>query len=83
VTAQPVFSGCIKYNGKYYAYTQQGTKLNVSSSDCKRLIDDGDRPFNYFASEQQASNLSQHAPVADQSQTQQSPDSQIIQGNAL
>lgn len=83
VTAQPVFSGCIKYNGKYYAYTQQGTKLNVSSSDCKRLIEDGDRPFNYFASQQQASDLSQHAAVADHSQTQQSSNSQITQGNAL
>lgn len=51
-TAKPVFSGCVKYNGKYYAYTQQGTKLNVDSSVCKRLIDDGDRPFNYFANNQ-------------------------------
>ncbi|MFR9678275.1 zonular occludens toxin domain-containing protein [Acinetobacter sp. SEK570] len=53
VTAQPTFSGCIKYNGKYYGYTQQGTKINVSESDCKRLIEDGDRPFNYFAKQQQ------------------------------
>lgn len=52
-TAKPVFSGCVKYNGKYYAYTQQGTKLNVDSSVCKRLIDDGDRPFNYFANNNQ------------------------------
>ncbi|ENV08659.1 hypothetical protein F966_03333, partial [Acinetobacter higginsii] len=52
-TAQPVFSGCVKYNGKYYAYSQQGTKLNVSSEDCKKLIEDGDRPFNYFAQQQQ------------------------------
>ena len=52
-TAKPVFSGCVKYNGKYYAYTQQGTKLNVESSVCKRLIDDGDRPFNYFANNNQ------------------------------
>ena len=51
-TVQPVFSGCIKYNGKYVAYTQQGTKLDVSEADCKRLIDDGDRPFNYFAQTQ-------------------------------
>ncbi|MEX5366041.1 zonular occludens toxin domain-containing protein [Acinetobacter haemolyticus] len=50
-SAQPVFSGCIKYDGKYYAYSQQGTRLNVSSDDCKRLIEDGDRPFNYFAKE--------------------------------
>lgn len=48
-TAQPVFSGCIKYNGKYYAYTQQGTRLNVKADVCKRVLDDGDRPFNYFA----------------------------------
>ncbi|RZG42755.1 zonular occludens toxin domain-containing protein [Acinetobacter wuhouensis] len=51
-TAKPVFAGCVKFNGKYQAYTQQGTKLNVSQSDCKRLIDDGDRPFNYFANQQ-------------------------------
>ncbi|MFW1958246.1 zonular occludens toxin domain-containing protein [Acinetobacter guillouiae] len=51
-SAKPVFSGCIKFNGKYQAYTQQGTKLNVSQADCKRLIEDGDRPFNYFANNQ-------------------------------
>ena len=36
-------------NGKYQAYTQQGTKLDVSKSDCERLIKNNDRPFNYFA----------------------------------
>lgn len=46
----PKFSGCMKKNGKYVAYTQQGTILHdVSSSDCRRVIDDGDRPFNYYA----------------------------------
>lgn len=49
VTAKPVFSGCIKKNGKYYAYTQQGTLLSVPNRDCERLINDGERPFNYFA----------------------------------
>lgn len=53
-STQPVFSGCIKYEGKYYGYTQQGTKLNVSEADCKKLIDNGDRPFNYFATQQQS-----------------------------
>ena len=54
VTAKPVFSGCIKKNGKYVAYTQQGTILNeVSSADCQKLIEQNDRPFNYFASENQ------------------------------
>ncbi|HCJ0351936.1 TPA: hypothetical protein NQH15_003719 [Acinetobacter baumannii] len=48
-TSKPVFSGCIKKGKKYVAYTQQGTILrDVDPSDCKRLIDDGDRPFNYF-----------------------------------
>ncbi|MCH7341733.1 zonular occludens toxin domain-containing protein [Acinetobacter higginsii] len=51
-STQPVFSGCVKYKGKYYAYTQQGTKLSVPEADCRRLIEDGDRPFNYFASPQ-------------------------------
>lgn len=48
VTTKPVFSGCTKMNGKYQAWTQQGTKLDVSESDCKKLMA-GDRPFNYFA----------------------------------
>ncbi len=49
ITAQPVFSGCMKIGSKYQAYTQQGTKLDVSQADCERLIKDNDRPFNYFA----------------------------------
>ena len=48
VTAKPVFSGCIKKNGQYYGYTQQGTLLDVKQSDCKKMIENGDRPFNYF-----------------------------------
>jgi hypothetical protein len=52
-TAKPVFSGCMKKNGKYVAYTQQGTILHdVSQADCKRVVDDGDRPFNYYAQQQ-------------------------------
>lgn len=54
VTAKPVFSGCMKKNGRYVAYTQQGTILHeVSSSDCQKLIEQNDRPFNYFAEPQQ------------------------------
>ena len=54
VTSKPVFSGCSKMNGKYVAYTQQGTVLNqVSQSDCEKLIMSGDRPFNYFAQKQE------------------------------
>lgn len=49
VTAKPVFSGCMKKNGRYVGYTQQGTILHdVSQSDCAKLLS-GDRPFNYFA----------------------------------
>lgn len=50
-TSKPIFAGCIKKNGRYVAYTQQGTILqDVTQSDCKRLINQaGDRPFNYFA----------------------------------
>lgn len=53
VTAKPVFSGCTKFNGEYMAYTQQGTRLKVSASDCRKLIENNDRPFNYFTSKSQ------------------------------
>lgn len=65
VTAMPVFSGCTKFNGKYYAYTQQGTKLNVTSEDCRKLIENGDRPFNYFKDTQQQA---QQQPIYQESQ---------------
>lgn len=51
-TAIPRFSGCMEKNGKYIGYTQQGTQLDVTQEDCRRLLEDGDRPFNYFAQEQ-------------------------------
>lgn len=68
VTAKPIFSGCTKFNGKYYAYTQQGTKLDVDPSVCQRVIDDGDRPFNYFKQEQQ---VQAQAPQQQNFQSQQ------------
>lgn len=62
-TSKPVFSGCIKKGKKYVAYTQQGTILHdVDPSDCRRLIEDGDRPFNYF-----------QQPVIQQQVVQQAP----------
>lgn len=49
VSDKPIFAGCMKKGSQYIAYTQQGTVMHgVSQSDCKRLIDDNDRPFNYF-----------------------------------
>ena len=53
VTAKPVFSGCMQVENQYVAYTQQGTRLKVSQSDCRKLIQDNDRPFNYFAEKQE------------------------------
>lgn len=62
-TSKPVFSGCMKKGKKYVAYTQQGTILHdVDPSDCRRLIEDGDRPFNYF-----------QQPVIQQQVVQQAP----------
>ncbi len=57
VTAKPVLSGCMKTNNRYQAYTQQGTRLNVSQADCKKIMS-GDRPFNYFTQQGQQNGLS-------------------------
>lgn len=77
VTAKPVLSGCMSNpDGSYTAYSQQGTKLKVSQSDCKKIIA-GDRPFNYFAEQQK------NQPVVTQNlqlqQTQTSPSSNQVQ----
>lgn len=45
VSSVPQFIGCVKWEGKYYGYTQQGTRLAVSQEDCKKYMN-GDRPFN-------------------------------------
>lgn len=75
VTSKPVFSGCMMKNGRYVAYTQQGTILKeVSQEDCRRLVQDGDRPFNYFA--QSAQNINQ---VNTQNPVQQAPEQNISQ----
>ena len=52
VTSTPQFIGCVKWDGKYYAYTQQGTRLNVPQSDCQKYMS-GDRPFNPMHQPQQ------------------------------
>lgn len=51
VVNQPKFSGCMKKSdGFYRAYTEQGTYLKVSQSDCHRLMKDaGDRPYDYYS----------------------------------
>jgi zona occludens toxin len=51
----PRLSGCIKYGRKYYGIDQQGNKMpNVSQSACRRWIENSERPFNYFANNQQS-----------------------------
>lgn len=58
VTAKPVLSGCMtNRDGTFTGYTQQGTRLKVSQSDCKKIMS-GDRPFNYFAQQGQQNGLS-------------------------
>lgn len=99
VTAKPIFSGCMKKGSKYIAYTQQGTILNeVSQSDCQKLMN-GDRPFNYFASNNQNTSnniqqvnqkdaIAQTSPVDRMSHDQNAKyeqylQSQQIQNNAV
>jgi hypothetical protein len=78
VTSKPVFSGCIKKNGRYVAYTQQGTVLSdVTQADCKRVIEDGNRPFNYFAQQQQQPAQPQPQPQQQHQQTTQAQQSQM------
>ena len=47
-TQLPQFSGCMQLAAKCKCYTQQGSILDVSIADCKRVIT-GDMPFNPFA----------------------------------
>lgn len=77
-TSLPKFSGCIKFNGKYTAYTEQGTKItDVNPSACKRLIDDADRPYNYFKENNNAMATQNYNPQnnlqTDQQNIQQIP----------
>ena len=65
VTAKPVFSGCMKKDGRYIAYTQQGTILkDVSQADCQRVVENGDRPFDYFR--QQPNQVQNNAQLSNQ-----------------
>ncbi len=74
-TSLPKFSGCVKYNGKYTAYTEQGTKIkDIDPSACKRLIEENDRPYNYFKENQQYVMANQNYPPQNyQQDTQQVP----------
>lgn len=64
-SAQPYLSGCIQLKTKCSCYTQQGSKLDVSIADCKKVITDG-MPFNPFFQESQTASVPA-APVAQPS----------------
>ncbi len=51
-TNLPQFAGCIMIPKGCTCYSQQGTKLDVSLLDCKRVIG-GDMPFNAFRQPEQ------------------------------
>jgi zona occludens toxin len=69
VVNKPKFSGCAKYDGHYYAYTEQGTLLDVSAVDCQNLLNKASsRPYDYFAnrkSEVHADNGVSNAPNSE------------------
>ncbi|ENX56858.1 hypothetical protein F885_03014 [Acinetobacter higginsii] len=60
---RPRLAGCIASKSSCSCYTQQATKIDMSQKDCRRYVS-GDRPFDYFAKEQQR----QFAPMPSQSQ---------------
>lgn len=88
VKQKPMFAGCIKKGSQYIAYTQQGTIMHdVSQNDCKRLIQDNDRPFNYFKDNQPQQALqatAQNLPVATTAtaQTQDQSKNVVVLGNS-
>lgn len=60
--AQPYLSGCIQLKNKCTCYTQQGSKLDVSIADCKKVINEG-MPFNPFLAQSQPAAAPVQSPV--------------------
>ena len=59
VVDYPKLTGCSKYDGKYYAFDQQGNRMpTVSQADCKRWLN-GERLFDYTKSPVQVQNNAQ------------------------
>lgn len=50
---QPYLSGCMQLKNKCSCFTQQGSKLDVSLSDCKKVIG-GEMPYNPFLTREQS-----------------------------
>jgi zona occludens toxin len=59
---QPYLSGCIQLKNKCSCYTQQGSKLDVSIADCKKVINEG-MPFNPFLAQSQSTPAPVQSPA--------------------
>lgn len=55
---QPYLSGCMQLKNKCSCFTQQGSKLDVSIADCKKVIS-GDMPYNPFLTRSQSTTVQQ------------------------
>lgn len=45
----PDYSSLLTPNGKYHGIDQQGNQMNNATQEaCRRWIEDGQRPFDYF-----------------------------------
>lgn len=56
VVDYPRLTGCSKFDGKYYAFDQQGNRMpTVSQSDCKKWLN-GERLFDYSKAPVQVQN---------------------------
>lgn len=86
VVDYPRLNGCTKYDGKYYAFDQQGNRMpNVSQSDCKKWLN-GERLFDYTKAPLQVQNNAQintqsSSSNAFQQTTQQNIPQQMIQAD--
>lgn len=68
VTQSPQLAGCAIVANKCTCYSQQATRLNISTKDCKRYMN-GDRPFNPFKQQPQVNNNAQVPAQANNSES--------------
>lgn len=78
VVDYPKLTGCSKYDGKYYAFDQQGNRMpSISQADCKRWLN-GERLFDYTKAPQQVQNNAQFNNQSNSTNSvQQAPQSNI------
>lgn len=71
VVDYPRLTGCSKYDGKYYAFDQQGNRMpSISQADCKKWSN-GERLFDYTKSPQQVQNNAQFNTQSNSTNTVQ------------